>query len=409
MSNKVSIAKCSDAWDYETILASTRKLLEPFGGMSAFVKKGEKVILKPNICVTAGKETGLVTNPLLTKAVAVLAMESGAGEVKIKENAGVGRVCADVLRHSPTQKIADELGIPLEPAGVKCKTVDMMWHPEFNTLDVDEECYDTACLINIPVIKTHVHTNVTLSMKNLKGCLPHRSMKKMHMGGVDWGLVGLANIIKPRLNIADGTIGSDGMGPVYGDPIASNVLLASDDCLALDVVTSAVIDIPVEGTRHIMYAGEVLGRSVDYRDYEILGESIEAVKCHYEQPPHGYDNIYGSDVVEKDACTGCNANLLYVIKELHDTGKDDLLDKFTFVVGQSVEVPERHGDRKLVCVGKCLYSQREKGDIFVNGCPPPYWAVTGELFRSEGKEDENQYALNRMDIYNAIPSDNETK
>ena len=84
-------------------------------------------------------------------------------------------------------------------------------------------------IISIPVMKTHMHTQVTLSIKNMKGLLWRREKARFHQlrcdekitrghRELDLAISEMASVLFPHLAIIDGTVGMEGMGPAYGTP-----------------------------------------------------------------------------------------------------------------------------------------------------------------------------------------------
>lgn len=404
---KVALKKCTKVWCEEAIEKATRDLLAPLGGMKAFIKKGERVLIKPNYVVPQTKKSGVTTHPLLIKAIAILAREAGAGEIIIGENVGVGYDAHEAFTRCGGQQVADDLNIKLIQNGRKTKRVSFPYNNSVKELDIDETCLDIDCLINVPVMKTHMMTVVSLCLKNLKGCLPHKSMKALHIGGVDYSLVGLYETIKPRLNIIDGTIGHQGMGPINGKPKKADMLIASSDGFAADVLGCYLMGIDINTVTHLTYAAGITGKSLNYNDYEVVGDNIEYLKNEFDPPPTGWDDVYGAHVIAKDACTGCNSTLLAALAQLNDMGQRELVDDISFILGQSVKVPEQGLRDKVFCIGKCLYGQREKGNMYLPGCPPPNWAIIGEIFRSHNVEEESEFRRQRLDFYYDLPADDD--
>jgi hypothetical protein len=81
-------------------------------------------------------------------------------------------------------------------------------------------------IIDVPVLKTHDQTQVTLGIKNLKGCLCRADMRRSHALGVEQAIVDLCAYLRPALTVIDGTVAVEGMGPVGGNPIPMNVIIA---------------------------------------------------------------------------------------------------------------------------------------------------------------------------------------
>lgn len=108
-------------------------------------------------------------------------------------------------------------------------------------------------LITIPVLKTHVATEVSLGLKNQWGCLPD-PMRLLYHPFLHKGIVAVNKIYKPKISIIDATYGLTGNGPIYGVPIRLNKILISNDITALDIIACSFMGIPFEKIKHIKIA-----------------------------------------------------------------------------------------------------------------------------------------------------------
>ncbi len=70
---------------------------------------------------------------------------------------------------------------------------------------VTEFVFNCDKLINLPALKTHYLTTVTLAMKNLKGCLKWEDKPLFHRPDLSRAVVELNKIIRPTVNIIDAT------------------------------------------------------------------------------------------------------------------------------------------------------------------------------------------------------------
>src|SRR5437660_6120526 len=117
-----------------------------------------------------------------------------------------------------------------------------------------------ACFINLPVLKTHVVSAMTLIMKNPMGILPRPDRRSMHGLGIDQCIVDMNRGIRPDLTIVDGSVGQDGEGPLYGDRADLQVLIAGRDSLAVDLVCCQAVGVKPRDVPHLKLALEQLGQ-----------------------------------------------------------------------------------------------------------------------------------------------------
>ena len=210
-------------------------LLEPFGGMGSIVKRGDRVLLKPNLLTGARPGKECVTRPEIAYCVAKMVQEAG-GKPFLGDAPAFGSAYG-VARASGYLPLTESLNLPIvEFKGKRYETIG----EEFNHLLLSREAIEADVVINLPKVKSHMQLTVTMGVKNLFGCVPGKMKAWWHMeAGKDparFGamLVETARTIAPDLTIIDGIIGHEGNGPSGGEPRELGVLGASRDVFALD-------------------------------------------------------------------------------------------------------------------------------------------------------------------------------
>ncbi len=229
----VSFVQAS-SYDHSKLDAALREVLAPLGGISAFVKPGNRVLLKPNLLTGARPGKECTTRPELVYCVAKLVMEAG-GQPFIGDSPAFGSA-RGVAIASGYQSMLDELNLPIIDFQGRRYEADS----DFNHLLLSKEAMEADVVINLPKVKSHVQLTLTLGVKNLFGCVPGKMKAWWHMeAGQDSArfgkmLVETARIIAPDLTILDGIIGHEGNGPSQGEPRPLGLLAASDQVFALD-------------------------------------------------------------------------------------------------------------------------------------------------------------------------------
>ncbi|MEM9219007.1 MAG: DUF362 domain-containing protein [Cyanobacteria bacterium P01_F01_bin.150] len=239
-SQSVSLLR-ADSYQLDALQASLTDLLAPLGGIKAFVKPGDRVLLKPNLLTGSRPTKECTTRPEIVYCVAKLVQAAGGKPFMGDSPAfGSARGVAEANGYLPYLK---ELGVPVvEFKGKRYETVG----EGFDHLRLSKEAMDADVVINLPKVKSHVQLTMTMGVKNLFGCVPGKMKAWWHMeAGKDvqrFGrmLVETARAIAPDLTIVDGIIGHEGRGPSGGEPRDLGVLAASTDVFALD---RAIIDI----------------------------------------------------------------------------------------------------------------------------------------------------------------------
>lgn len=262
---------------FEGIEEAAHRVIEQVGGMPSVLKGAKMAILKPNFVAGRSAETGSTTSFALMKAVAEEVRACGAEPVLCETPGtefdreatytilGVEKFCADngirILRIDPEGGEQDWEEV--QPTGAKKLR-------RFHIPRILAE----ACLINLPVLKTHVVSTMTLSMKNCMGILPRPDRRSMHTFGIDQSIVDMNRGIKPDLTIVDGSVGQDGEGPLYGDKADLQVLVAGRDSLAVDLVCCQVVGVKPRDIPHLKLALEQMGKPA----WSLVGDDVGVIK-----------------------------------------------------------------------------------------------------------------------------------
>jgi uncharacterized protein (DUF362 family) len=220
--------------------ANVRRAVEALGGMGRFVKKGEKVVIKPNIGWNRLPEQAANTNPDVVAEVVRLVVAAGAGTVWL----------TDVSVNTPEQCFSRS-GIEkaAKQAGAKVVRPDT---PSFREVKVSGRLLQTAEIlypfveadrvINVPIVKQHSLSGATMSLKNWYGVLGGQRVK-LHQN-IHTSIVDLAAMIKPTLTIMDATRILLANGPTGGslaDVKQMDTVAASTDEVALDAFGATLL------------------------------------------------------------------------------------------------------------------------------------------------------------------------
>ncbi len=226
--------------DYGTLVQETINLL---GGMSQFVKPGNKVVVKPNIGWDRTPEQAANTHPLVVKTLIELALEAGAAEVRVFDytcnekrrcynNSGMLEAIKSIgnkkakLYHVDKRKF-----VPVKIAkGRSLKE----WKIYKDALTADS-------YINVPVAKHHGLSRLTLGLKNSMGVIGGRRGSLHHDLGQN--LADLATVIQPSLTIVDATRILLNNGPQGGsieDVKQMDTLIGSTDPVAADALATTL-------------------------------------------------------------------------------------------------------------------------------------------------------------------------
>lgn len=215
------------------------------GGWGAFVRPGQRVLIKPNLLSDRAPEDAVTTHPEVVRAVVravkaqgavALVGDSPASAVTVQriwERSGVAAVC----REEGAELISFE--------GEGARRVER----DGFAFSLSAALSRADVVVNLPKVKTHALTTLTCAVKNLYGCIPgyqKAALHKLHPRPSDFGrlLAAIADEVRPALTIADGIIGMEGEGPSSGTPVALGFLATSADPYALDRLVCRAIGAP---------------------------------------------------------------------------------------------------------------------------------------------------------------------
>jgi len=320
MGTSVSIVRCP-SYDENKVLKGLRQSIDLIGGIEHFLRKGDRVLLKPNLLYGKAPEKAVTTHPSIVKGMIEIVREAG-GIPLIGDSPSIGSVMRTAEK-AGIKAVADEMNCPLVefdkpilPPQGKGKF--------FKHLEIDRFVLEADVIINLPKWKTHSLTLLTLGVKNLFGCVPGSRKQLWHLKAGDDRkvfaqiLTDLYKTIKPSLTILDGIVGMDGNGPNSGRPIPLGLILASEDSLSLDQIVCDLLDISRETlltNRVALEAG--LGKD----EIEVFGESVEEVKIrHFKLPSLSQPDwnlpgfiqralknaLTSKPVVGEEVCKACN-------------------------------------------------------------------------------------------------------
>jgi len=236
--------------------AATKKALEAIGGISRFVKKGQSVVLKPNMSFANPPERGSTTHPVVVATVARACIDAGAAQVLVVDHT-LQRAELCLERTGIREACKQIKGVYVITPGEK-KFFREIKIPQGKVLDrveVFKEVLDGHVLINLPVAKSHSTTGVSLGIKGLMGLIWERESFHSQFN-INQALADLATVIKPQLTILDATraLASGGPGGP-GDVKKPNLVIAGVDPVAVD--SYAVMIVP-------WYGQNFKGRQVEH-------------------------------------------------------------------------------------------------------------------------------------------------
>jgi uncharacterized protein (DUF362 family) len=230
--------------------------IQEYGGIGTFVKKGQKVLIKPNIGWDVIPELAANTNPALVKRIIEHCFRAGAKEVYVFDHTCDNWV--NCYKNSGIEKIAKSAGAKVVPANAESyyQEVEIPGAVKLKKTKVHELLLETDVFINVPVLKDHNSTRMTASLKNTMGLVWDRGY--MHSGGLDQCIADFALYEKkPALNIIDCynvMVKHGPQGVSKEDIVQMKSQIITTDWVAGDAAAAKMLGVPVEKISYIPIA-----------------------------------------------------------------------------------------------------------------------------------------------------------
>lgn len=401
----VSIGTYNDAYH------SLRKVLDECNGLAG-LKPTDKILIKPNLVHwdfdLPFPPFGVITTSAVMFALVKILYEEGFRKLTIGEGPlmipkTIGRAMFQILGY---EKLQAQYGVELVDFNedkftpVDCGPIK---------LNVAEKVLEADKIINLPVLKTHNQCRVSLGTKNLKGCL-NRSSKTFCHGkdhDLDHTFPHLLEKLPVALTIIDGVyVMAKGPGHT-GNASRKNLLLASTDTLACDIVGAELMGYPAGEVEHLKYVAGCQGRSTDLADIEIRGEELEKHKSFIEYDwewtrsntgPLGFAKrgITGLALRKYDSslCTGCSTMYNPMTIMLMSAFKGQPFPNVEVLCGKRQEAGPGFDYTVLFGMCACALNKNNphvKQAIALRACPPTMQDLEEGLKEAGMYCDYNEY------------------
>jgi len=350
----------------------------------------------------------VITTSRVVEDMVVLLKERGIDDITIGEGM-VTNIPKD--RETPAHAF-ETLGYNVLKKRYGIKYINVHERP-FNTVDCgagvvlnfNTDILHSDFVVNLPVLKTHNQTKVSLGIKNLKGTIDINSRKKSHSADpkkdLNYHIARLTNKMPPMFILLDGIYTLE-RGPGYDGKVRrSNILVASSDVLSADIVGAKVLGYEPSDIPHLVHAAKDRQRPLDLSDIELAGERIEDVSSFHEYDvPYVKSNtlrrtlakmgIKGLSYPKYDLsmCTYCSALNGVILFAIAQAWNGEPWNDVEVLTGKIMRPAP--GKKKTILIGKCMYeANRDHPDIqemiAVKGCPPSPKAVV-KAFHQAGIE-----------------------
>ncbi|MDY6903975.1 MAG: DUF362 domain-containing protein [Thermodesulfobacteriota bacterium] len=262
-------------------------------------------------------------------------------------------------------------------------------------LEIARPVMEADFLINVPVPKYHDQTGVSLSLKNLKGCLALAAKRRCHTARLEEHIAAFNTKIPCHLTVMDGIYFLRGGGPLIdsGEPCRKNMIMAGTDRIEVDSAAAWILGVDAKTVRHLTAYARMMDREGDVGRVDWAGEDPAA----FREPPFDREvevfsrNFQRSGVkgiriqpAGQTWCTGCNISLRAALSLLckdnpgHDFGDVEI------VCGKQAKASGDH--ERTILFGDCPLKTHVRNTAIrdrleISGCPPSFLKAYPAMMR----------------------------
>ncbi|MBQ9940510.1 MAG: DUF362 domain-containing protein [Clostridia bacterium] len=325
--NRASLYGC-DSYDLDKVTLCIEKIIDDFGGLDNLLKKGKKVVIKPNLVMKKSPDGAATTHPCVIEAL-INILKRKTDDITIAECPGGAYTkerMSSIFAVTGMSKVAERTGAKLyldyQQVALPCRQGKVT-----RNITVLEPFSSADVFINVSKLKSHGLTVFTGTAKNLYGLIPGLEKAQIHARFPDKNdfadfICDINTTIVPDLSILDGIVAMEGNGPTGGNPRHCGVLIASNSTYTADLAGCAVCnfdyrEIPMfisavkrgicpDGLENVTVTGDNLS---DYivRDFKKPDTEAKGIIKLLTQTSNPFVRklIRSKPVINKKKCVGC--------------------------------------------------------------------------------------------------------
>ncbi len=342
--------------------------------------EGKSVLIKPNAARLASPGDGVTTHPQVVAATVDHLKEKGVRRIAIGESCIFGVNAEEAFQVTGMKRISEEKevelldldqGDPMEIVVPEGKVI--------RRIKVPAVLKEFDFIISIPVMKTHMHTQVTLSIKNMKGLLWRKEKARFHQlrygekitrgdKVLDIAISEMASVLLPHLAIIDASVGMEGMGPAYGRAKKMGMILVGKNAVSADAVAARLMGLSPEAIPHLRLMAEKGLGEIDPKKISVTPKSYLKWVVPFEPPPSRLSIPFPNVMVhDEGSCSACLSTLLVFLQDYHSKLTDYRLEDENIHVGIGKHLETC--PRGTILIGNCSSKVKSRG-VFIQGCPP---------------------------------------
>jgi uncharacterized protein (DUF362 family) len=240
-----------------------KRALAALGGIERFVKRGNDVIIKPNISVGYySYEYAATTNPWVVGALVKLCLSAGARHVRVMDFPFGGSAEQAYHISGIREQVLAAGGAMEIMTGIRFVKTEMPRGVDMRSCTVFGDMLQADVLIDVPIVKQHSLAVMSAGMKNLMGVILERQAMHFNIGQ---RTADLASAVPVTLTVVDAVRALRNNGPTGGnlnDVQKLDTVIASADIVAADSYAATLLDLRPHDVPYIAAAAKMgLGRS----------------------------------------------------------------------------------------------------------------------------------------------------
>ena len=254
----------------ESPAAIVQAALKAIGGIERFVKPGQDVIIKPNICNASNSfEYASTTNPEVVATLVRLCLGAGAKRVRVMDFPFSGTPEAAYKKSGIADAVQAAGGQMEVMSSRRFQEVAIPKGQDLKNCKIYKDALEADVLINVPIAKHHNMAGLTLGMKNLMGLIQDRGAIHSNFGQ---RLPDIASVIAPGLTVIDAVRILMNHGPTGGnlsDVKLMNTVIASHDIVATDACATSLFNQKPEQIAYIVGGAKMGLGTLDLKSIKV--------------------------------------------------------------------------------------------------------------------------------------------
>jgi predicted dehydrogenase/uncharacterized protein (DUF362 family) len=268
----------------DTIPATVQKSVEMLGGLD--IRKGDQVVVKPNVCHPKNLKNMIITDPKLLEAVLQLVKSKTENVVVVESDAASGTAEKRMENTGIMEAVknSDAQFLNLSKDETEEHTVAGL------TFELPKTVLRADYVINVPKFKTNMDVVLSIAMKNMFGLVAPRKKAYLHSRLADV-IVYLNKVIRQDMIITDGMIAMEGLGPILGSAVDLGLIISGRNAVTVDAACSHIAGLNPFAVETLWKAHQQGMGEIDPQKIQFIGDDISGIKRRFSCPRMSRANI----------------------------------------------------------------------------------------------------------------------